>query len=671
MSLERLALSWRRRWWLGAGLSALATGILLAVAVRSVLAGALAAAAALAACWFRRPRMDARTVARHFNRALPSLHESAELLLVDPAALSPIEILQRERTRRAYEQVGDHSLPHRPWRWALAYTAGAGALAVILLVSSGGGAIGARSPTKGPRETRTVSLGDVVVRIDPPAYTARRTRRTTRWDFDAEAGSDVRWTIEGRGPVAAAALVLSNGDTVPLTRGPDGFSAARQVERSALYFVTLADSAGVTLTSDFHQLTVIPDAAPTITVLAPESRTLIHPGSPSAVPLRVLVGDDYGVAETRLVATLTTGQGEGVKFREQELPFERTAPRPDRRPGAVLERTIDARALGLGPGDELYFHITARDVKQPLANETRSETFFITLVDTAKALLADFSGLAIDLTPEYFRSQRQIIIDTEKLLAERSRIPAAEFRSRSENIGLDQHLLRLRYGEIVGDEVVEGETDPQATHQHDIEENATRLAPQVKAALTAALAQMWDAELRLRTSDPQAALPFEYRALELLKEVQQSARVYVRRVGFEPPPLEPDRKRLTGDLSKIGPPTLAHDVAGRDSLAGIRAAVTLLQARAPTGPDVVTLERAGQELAAIAVQQPGRHLETLRRLRELIRSLGAAPTCDACIAPVVSGLLRALPVPLPAASGAARSDGVARRYFELLQGTAP
>ena len=681
MTLERLALSWRRRWWTGAVLMVLATAALGAALGRagdwSTAGGALLAlSAALVAATglgLRRLRMDARVAARHLNRAWPQLEESAELLVADVESLSALERLQRERTRHTFERLTPApALPHRQWRFAVWYAGAVTATAVALLLSAGGQPLRARTAARAEPVRRALTLGDVAVQVSPPAYTNKRSRRARRWDVEAEAGSNVQWTIETGGPVSGGSLVTSTGDTVALTAGEHGqFTATLEVERSALYFVTLRDSGLATLTSDFHQLTVLPDAAPTITVLSPEPRTLVQPGAPSAVSLRVLVGDDYGIAETRLIATLTTGQGEGVKFREQELPFERTAARLDRRPGALLERVIDARALGLGPGDELYFHIVTRDVRRPVSNETRSETYFITLVDTASAMLADFSGLAIDLTPEYFRSQRQIIIDTERLLAERSRIPVAEFRARSENIGLDQHLLRLRYGEIVGDEIVEGETDPQATHEHDVEENATRLAPQVKATLQAALAQMWDAELRLRTADPQAALPFEYRALELLKEVQQSARAYVRRVGFEPPPLEPDRKRLTGDLSKIGRPTLARDASSRDSLAALRDALGVVRRLADGGSretsDAAMLERAGQALADLAVREPGRHLETLRQLRALLQSLSDSARCGSCLAPLEAGLLRALPTPEAAASGTAPAGSLARRYFELLR----
>ncbi len=673
--LDQLAAAWRRRFWLGVLIATLATaflGVTLGRALGSGAAPIAAAAIALGvtAAWLLRPRMDARTAARHLNRAWPELEESAELLIADAGALSPVAQLQRERTRRALARIEQPTLPHRPWRLALWYAFAAVAGAVALLSWSGGEPLGARPAADGRTARGALALGDVAIEIRPPEYTGKRVRRTHDWDVEAEAGSAVQWSLEASGTGLTASLITSTGDTVPLRAAADRWTAALEVTRSALYYVTLRDSAGSTLTSDFHQLTVIPDAAPTITVIAPEQRTVIQPGAPSAVAVRVLVGDDYGVAATRLVATLTTGLGEGVKFREQELPFDRTTARPDRRPGALLERVIDARALGLGPGDELYFHVIAQDIRRPVPNETRSETYFISLVDTARAMLADFSGLAIDLTPEYFRSQRQIIIDTERLLAERGRLTVAEFRARSENIGLDQHLLRLRYGEIVGDEVVEGETDPQAAHEHDVEENATRLAPQVKATLQAALAQMWDAELRLRTSEPQAALPFEYRALELLKEVQQAARAYVRRVGFEPPPLEPDRKRLTGDLSKIGRPSVARELNARDSLSAVRAALAVVRRLAAGGTsqpgDAAVLERAGQELAASAVENPGRHLETLTRLRELLESRGGT-TCDACLAPLEAGLVQALPAPTPAAGAPDQPSSVARRYFDLLR----
>ncbi|MEJ7662792.1 MAG: hypothetical protein WKG07_38620 [Hymenobacter sp.] len=58
----------------------------------------------------------------------------------------------------------------------------------------------------------------------------------------------------------------------------------------------------------------------------------------------------------------------------------------------------------------------------------------------------------------------------------------------------------------------------------------------MKAKLHAVLDEMWAAELRLRTGQPAAARPFEYRALRLLKQVQQQTRAYVKKAGFSPTP---------------------------------------------------------------------------------------------------------------------------------------
>ena len=77
--------------------------------------------------------------------------------------------------------------------------------------------------------------------------------------------------------------------------------------------------------------------------------------------------------------------------------------------------------------------------------------------------------LGIDLMPEYFRSQRQIIIDSEKLLNEKASISKEEFNQRSNELGFDQKALRLKYGQFIGEEADSGldienevEEEPQA-----------------------------------------------------------------------------------------------------------------------------------------------------------------------------------------------------------------
>jgi hypothetical protein len=145
-----------------------------------------------------------------------------------------------------------------------------------------------------------------------------------------------------------------------------------------------------------------------------------------------------------------------------------------------LEAELDPAALGMTAGDELYFHAVARDNREPEPNERRSETCFVRLLRDAEPLRASLEGLAIRTVPEYFRSQRQIIIDTERLLAERDRVSQTELERRSNELGIDQGLLRMRYGGLMGEEVVTqapaggtvgGREAEHGEHEHERDEH--------------------------------------------------------------------------------------------------------------------------------------------------------------------------------------------------------
>jgi len=684
--LDLLLRRWRQQWMLSLGLACGATLLLATVLASRTRTGGsaphpfvigLATAMGLALVLVaRRRRVDGLVIARHLNRSVPALEESTDLLIRPAAELSPVQQVQRARVERTMRSlVPPPRLPSRGLRLAAGFAGGAVLVSLGILALAPRGGEAARSPagsgaTPGPRGRGDAPrVTGIHITILPPSYTGKRARRTDRWDLEVEQGARVTWRVRLDRPVPAdvAQVVTTAGDTVRGTLRSDvEFEASLTVEHTLLYQVWPA--------SEYHRLTMIPDAAPTITVIRPEPRTAIPFGANPEVPLEVLARDDYGIGGAHIVATLTTGAGEGVRFREQLLEFDTRSARGGAGHGVILRRALHPAEFAMQPGDELYFFVQVRDNRVPEPNETRSETFFIALADTAHVVLADWSGLAASAVPEYLRSQRQIIIDTETLLAQAASLPAQTVRDRSNDIGIDQHVLRERYGEIIGQEDVEAGIEPVTEHEHDTEESATLLAQSVKDTLRAAVAHMWEAELRLRTNEPRAALPFEYRALELLKAAQQASRVYVKRVGFEPPPLEPDRTRLTGNLSAVGHPTSRRDRTDTASLPSIRAALDLVQRsrtreRPPSGPAAVdALRRAGQEIAQLAVSQTGAHLETLAVLRSLIDSLRAdrPVACSDCWLRLERGLWRALPAADPERDGRERSTGITRDYFDRL-----
>ncbi|MEJ0032274.1 MAG: hypothetical protein WDO15_18755 [Bacteroidota bacterium] len=306
----------------------------------------------------------------------------------------------------------------------------------------------------------------------------------------------------------------------------------------------------------------------------------------------------------------------------------------------------------MDPGDEVYFYVEAYDNKQGQPQRNRTNTYFISLQDTTQQEMSMDEGLGVDLMPDYFRSQRQLIIDTEKLLADQKakKVTKKQFNSTSNELGYDQKVLRLRYGQFLGeefetsigesdveheqheeDEEAENDKDEKKSgdevlkkfgHEHDTEETATFFNLSIKAKLRAALTLMWDSELKLRMFTPKESLPTQYQILKLLKEISQDSRIYVHRMGFDPPPIK-EEKRLTGSLDEIKPAAIETKRLNNSEYPAIRLALTdvsgLLLGDNITLDDQqrTDLHSAGDELAALALKSPGNYLQALSDLKSI------------------------------------------------------
>ena len=593
-TLLRVAARWRRRrlvaaacWGLALGLPLAAAAATLSLSLTARLFAAVAALllpplAALVAA--RREAEGAAAVAAHLDRRVPELADSAGLLLAD-APLPPLQELQRRRTEQGLAREAERGLlahlPARPLRGA-ALAAGAGlALAAALLLQGApraaagtGGPLAPAAPATSPPPP-TPLLRRLEVIVTPPAYTGRRARRGDALSVRAEEGSTLTWRVEAAPEVTSASLLLDESDRLSLRADAvaGAFVAARAVREPHLVRLVLDGEAGELWRSPPARVEVVPDRPPAIELLAPATLVERPPQAPGAVTIELAISDDHGVRGASLLATLATGTDELVEFRDQTMPL---AARPQAR-RQVVRRTIDLAALGLAAGAELYLRAEVRDNRRPQANVERSPTVVVRLPieRTESSDLA--AGIPMLVGPELLRSQRQIVVDTERLLAEAPRLAAAEVARRSRSLALDQRAVRMRYGILLGDEFVEGraveaEEDhggfeeqggdsiaalPGAeVHLHDSAESATYFPEPVRQKLKAMLAAMWDAEGQLAVDVPRIALPHERRALELLKQVQQASRVYVQKAGVEGAPLDPTR-RLGGELEGV------RDVPGR------------------------------------------------------------------------------------------------------------
>jgi len=185
---------------------------------------------------------------------------------------------------------------------------------------------------------------------------------------------------------------------------------------------------------------------------------------------------------------------------------------------------------------------------------------------------------------------------------------------------------------------------------------------------------MWEAELRLRTYRPRGALPYEYRALELLKSAQARSRAYVQRVGFEPPPLDPARTRLTGKLDAVRSRTVADSVEPLPRQAAVSAALDRARAlaggRPATRSDAATFDEAAAEIARETVSPSAGvaadQLDAIRAVRALAASLRMGSPCPGCAAAAMRALAGRMERAPPAAFPRAPGSALARRYLDLL-----
>lgn len=585
----------------------------------------------------RRARISNEEVSRFLNICSPSLQESAGLLLKPKASLNFLEQFQFKKIEAEIENI---KAPD-PFRKRLIISAIilliSSTISILLLTTSVASGLSSTKPevsriktVSDKPETLLPAIKNATITVVPPSYTGRASRRQNKFNLVAEEGGTVVWQINTNTRAKKVTLIFNDGGRLSLSNDVDqiNWRNQKQINRPGFYQVKIDDTL-----SELYKIETIRDQPPIIAIQTPQPNTNISYESPEVVTLKGRMSDDYGIKASYISATVSSGQGEGVKFKEQQLAV--TGFRSGQKQVNV-QQSINWKLLGMRPGDELYFYISAMDNRN---QETRSQVYIITLEDTAIQTSMNGMVTPMDIQQELFRSQRQIIIETEQLLKNKSRITTEEFTKKSNNLGIDQKLLRMRYGKFLGEETdveIGGEhedeeqghvEDPQDiidqySHKHDNAEDASFFDAATKKQLKATLAEMWNAEIKLRTILPREALPFEYKALALLKDLQQKSRVYVAKTSIKTTPLKLD-KRLTGDLSKIAQPVMQVSIQKPETPTGtLRSALAILEELKSEGRVNVTskeiLQKAFYQLSLRAADMPSVYIPSLSALKKIL-----------------------------------------------------
>ncbi len=637
--------------------------------------------------------------------------DSADLLFADAATLNPLQQRQRVHVLAMLERA----MPELRPRWprgtvALCWIAG---LAIVVLAfgwpRSGPGSVPVRTPVPGSAAAAgPLRLQSTRLRIDAPAYTGQATLTQNALDAKVAADSRLSWSLRFDRAPDKAWLQFHDGRRLPLSER-EGQWQAQDVARMPLLYRVVSEPA--LAETRLHRLDVVADRAPSVRVLEPTASLVLGTPGQRQWALRFEASDDYGVAaQATLSITTTQGSGENITFVKRSVTLAGSGEATARR----FAHTLDLAALGAQPGNDVIAQLEVRDNHAPTPQTGRSSSVILRLPSAEVALGAELEGRIKKTLPAYFRSQRQIIIDAEALIRQRRSLAAEDFVKRSDAIGVDQRILRLRYGQFLGEES-EGAAKPPPTsdlptsdaptadghdddhehdhgaqagaqddhghdhgstanadippvfgsetdvlseygHTHDHAEATTLLDPQTRATLKAALDQMWSAEGELRQGRPEQALPFAYRALGFIKQVQQAERIYLARVGPELPPIDESR-RLGGDR------------------AGLASRELPLAARTPPDPAIVEAwQRLGDDngapdLDALAAwqQRNAAHLPDALDLAAAIEQLRIEPDCGDCRQRLRAQLWRALQRPLPQAMRRSAADAMGQRYLDALK----
>lgn len=642
-------------------------------------------------------------IARFLNRMFPQMEESSSLLLKPYESLNLLEKMQVSRIERAINSIPKPSVWNKRFRFSwimLISTLLMGLLITQIPFSfkqnnkERNAALHSNSVAGMIAEIKPASVKSVSIKIVPPAYTGKAAREQSRFNLQVEENAEVLWQVTSTSYVKELKFVFNDSSSLklsPINKEHTEWTVSKSIKQTGFYQVQTEHNL-----SEFYKIETISDLPPVIKIKSPKSYMVIDFGQPQKVMLEVTLSDDYGVDSAGIVTTIASGSGERVKFKERQLPFPGFA---RGRQQYQLNCLIDLPSLGLEPGDELYYYVKARDNHR---QENRSDIYIITIPDTAKLMSMDGMTGGVNLVPEYFRSQRQIIIETEQLLREKDTIPVQQFNSRSNNLGLDQQLLRLRYGKFLGeesenevgagDEGHDGHDDHNQkahndasdfgnaaaiidayTHKHDNAEDASFFEPELKAQLKATLSEMWKSELRLRTYKPREALPFEYKALRLLKDLQQKSRVYVAKTNVRTTPLKQET-RLTGELGKIIEPT-THEVQikNKDAAGSIIMAIPILENFKNNIPlkneEIEILKRASAQLSLAGSSAPAVFLAPLAAMRRILENAhDPSKVLSSDIALAENAFQKILPTVtrLPSPSDSHPVMDLSRQYFRNL-----
>jgi len=418
--------------------------------------------------------INTKNLLEHLNRNSSGYQESAQLLRMDIESLPPIQQLQQKKVLQLFED--DYALGKlNQFLPKLKLWIPTSLLIINLLLLSFGTQLASIilqfnlpsndiNKTSSPLQEldRKDWLADITnskIVITPPSYTGVGSYSIDSLEFNAIEGSRINWSLDFSQPQQKYYIWLTGQDAQEMSQDSKQFIFEHQLKQTTLYRF----SQQMKPLDGIYAITMDRDKPPKIKITQPNvSLVEIAKTEAPIFSLETIISDDFAITDIQIIASVAKGSGEAVKFRDRSFKFS-----PSER---VEQKNSDPQQsekihhykknwsltdLEMEPGDEVYFSLLATDNKQPTQQTTKSHTIIVKWLDDELVETAA-EGLRIHFQPEYFRSQRQIIIETEQLIADQKDLSLNNFQNTSRDLGHSQNDLREKYGQYLGDEFGEG-----------------------------------------------------------------------------------------------------------------------------------------------------------------------------------------------------------------------
>ncbi|MFT6734703.1 MAG: hypothetical protein ACJAS9_002905 [Polaribacter sp.] len=568
--------------------------------------------------------INKKNVLEHINRKIPKYQESSQIILNQN--YSPIKNILRNNI--VSQLISDDkqgilkkAMPSEKWKTPIIL------LAMIILINVFSNdlnmiiakwgvkneAVQKLQLTPNKNEIASVISIDLVeVIVSPPKYTNLKEFVSKKLDISIPENSMINWNVSLIGTVKDVYIIFTSTDSqknkfkMLYNKETKRYFFNHKIEQTQIYNFEVVANGISKIPNGVYSIVVVKDQSPKVKIVNPKQSLVEFPmhGNHS-FSLSANVIDDYGITDVNIIASVAKGSGEAVKFRDKIFVFDEMIKEPNNASKKVsfnYKKQWQLKKLDMEPGDEVYFHIIATDNRQPNTQQSKSNSVIVRWLDDDEIELST-EGVRIGFVPEYFRSQRQIIIETIELIEDRNDLATTDFNAKSVDLGHSQGDLKTKYGQYLGDEFGEGAGEhfgladgyhgesevenagtmntheeikkddehhsehednegavilgdgnaliAEFTHNHGTEEIAPLSDRDPKTWMKMAVSEMWQAELYLMLSEPSKALPFEKNAYKYLKEARKADRIYAKRLGFEPPPVTEDR-RLSGELNELG-----------------------------------------------------------------------------------------------------------------------